>query len=682
MKKLKLLCLCLIITFVVFKINSLTAIRSASAQEVPNFDEVTAVDEIDAESVKYSRPTDDTRVTESDPRVNYGKSKYLAAGRWKKGKVESYIKFDVRKGYRADKLYIYLISGKTSGLTVYSASRNWSERKIIWKNRPSKGSKLDSSANKSGSWWEFDVSSARSSNGEYAFTVTGPSNKIVNFYSKEGKRAPRLSYIKGQERTPSPTNKTTSPTSTTNATSTVHPSSTATNNPTSSPTNNPTVEPTNTNQPTFAPSPSCDPGIDCGNDGDPATGGVVIDETDDGEGTGATATPAVTPSCAPGIDCNNDGGTSATPAPTTGPTCPPGLDCNPDGPLPSSSSPSATCVPGIDCTNDGGSPTASPTTGSRSSTPTSTATAAPSTPGGGTGGISAAPNTKIAYIGDTGDGNNFQAVLNLIKQEGATAVVHSGDLSYTSSASTFIGKINATLGANFPYFMGQGNHDKGTWGQYVPRIPSQYVVAGSPASADYAVNFQGVYVAIGRDKVSTPSTFSTDLKLAQVQNIWKVCSFHEVHRAMHTGYKSTEIPYSVYDECRTYGAMTTNGHAHTYNRSVTLLSASGQQIDPSYPDPFNLRVARGVFFDLHNGASGKSPGSWERCKKTTDASDVAGGKCNIFANRNGAVITRIGSPYGAAFITYNVDGDPRKARGYYMETNSTTHIDDWTVTAQ
>ncbi len=662
MKPTKYLLALLIFGIISLKFNSGSDLSVAKAQELPQFSDLTEIDDTQAAEEKYSKPTDDARVAESDAKVNYGKSKYLAAGRWKKGRVESYLKFKTRKGYHADKLYIYLVSGKTSGLTVYSASRNWSENKITWKNRPSKGTKLDSSAKKSGSWWEFDVSSVVSSGGDYSFAITGPSGNLVNFYSSEGKRSPRLSYVKGSEKTPVPTKKTTRPSSTVNPSGTANP----TDNPTDHPTSSPTGEPTSTS------SPTCAPGIDCGDDGDNGTGGVVIDESDDG--------PLVTspsPSCAAGIDCGNDGTPSPNPS-----GCPVGIDCSVDGP-PSTPVGSPTCAPGLDCGNDT-SPTPARTS---TSTPRSTATStsAPSnspTAPPNTGGISAQPNTKIAYIGDTGDGNNFQTVLNLIKQEGAQAVMHSGDLSYTSSATTFIGKINATLGANYPYFMGQGNHDTGSWSQYVPRIPSQYVVAGTPSSGNYAVNFQGVYIAIGKDKISTPSTFSSDLKLAQVQNIWKVCSFHEVHRAMHTGYKNTEIPYSIYDECRTYGAMTTNGHAHTYSRTKTLLSASGQQVDPSWPTSTTLRIARGAFFDLHSGTGGRDPGSWERCKKSTDTSDVAGGSCNIFAEKNGAVITRTGNPYGAAFVTYNVGGDPHKATGYYMETNSPTHIDDFTITAQ
>src|SRR5579863_9978232 len=39
-------------------------------------------------------------------------------------------------------------------------------------------------------------------------------------------------------------------------------------------------------------------------------------------------------------------------------------------------------------------------------------------------------NLKIAFIGDTGHGPSQQAVLSLIKSEGAEAVLHQGDFDY------------------------------------------------------------------------------------------------------------------------------------------------------------------------------------------------------------------------------------------------------------
>jgi len=70
------------------------------------------------------------------------------------------------------------------------------------------------------------------------------------------------------------------------------------------------------------------------------------------------------------------------------------------------------------------------------------------------------PNFKIAFIGDQSLGSNAVAVLNLIKNEGASAVVHSGDFDYSDDPPAWYTQINSVLGANFPYFASVGNHDE------------------------------------------------------------------------------------------------------------------------------------------------------------------------------------------------------------------------------
>src|SRR5262245_20894102 len=72
-------------------------------------------------------------------------------------------------------------------------------------------------------------------------------------------------------------------------------------------------------------------------------------------------------------------------------------------------------------------------------------------------------NFKIAFIGDQGRGKNAQAVLHLIKNEGAAAVVHSGDFDYQDNPAAWDDQINAILGADFPYFASLGNHDDGSF---------------------------------------------------------------------------------------------------------------------------------------------------------------------------------------------------------------------------
>src|SRR4026207_325155 len=73
------------------------------------------------------------------------------------------------------------------------------------------------------------------------------------------------------------------------------------------------------------------------------------------------------------------------------------------------------------------------------------------------------PNFKIAFIGDQGLGPNSVAVLNLIKTEGAQAVLHPGDLEYPDNPAAWEAQINSVLGPDFPYFVTIGNHDELAW---------------------------------------------------------------------------------------------------------------------------------------------------------------------------------------------------------------------------
>ena len=63
------------------------------------------------------------------------------------------------------------------------------------------------------------------------------------------------------------------------------------------------------------------------------------------------------------------------------------------------------------------------------------------------------PNLKVAFIGDTGTGNDFRDVLRLIKREGADLVVIQGDLNYElgGSAAPWFDVADAEL--DVPYFV-------------------------------------------------------------------------------------------------------------------------------------------------------------------------------------------------------------------------------------
>ena len=71
----------------------------------------------------------------------------------------------------------------------------------------------------------------------------------------------------------------------------------------------------------------------------------------------------------------------------------------------------------------------------------------------------------MAFVGDTDDGAEFEAVLNMILSEGADAVLHQGDFDYSRNPTAFFSLIDSVLGPTFPYLLSVGNHDDLAWNE-------------------------------------------------------------------------------------------------------------------------------------------------------------------------------------------------------------------------
>ena len=282
-------------------------------------------------------------------------------------------------------------------------------------------------------------------------------------------------------------------------------------------------------------------------------------------------------------------------------------------------------------------------------------------------------NFKVAFIGDSGSGNNFTQVLNLIQAEGAQAVLHQGDFDYSGDPDGFFAAIDSVLGPDFPYFASVGNHDSSSWntgcgdaqGCYADHLQARMSRLGEvPDDPDlndqkYAIDYQGLKIVfVGENGSNVEFAQFIDDQLSADSHIWKICSWHKNQNAMQVGSKTDEMGWSVYENCLRHGAIVATGHEHSYERTKTLIQMQTQSVDASCSDPGRVCVGRGRTFVFVSGLGGQSIRNQDRCLPTTPPYGCNQEWATIYTSDQGA-------QYGALFIVFNVNGDAYQAHGYF-----------------
>jgi len=274
------------------------------------------------------------------------------------------------------------------------------------------------------------------------------------------------------------------------------------------------------------------------------------------------------------------------------------------------------------------------------------------------------PNLKIAFIGDQGNGSNARAVLQLIKDEAAHAVIHSGDFDYADNPTAWDNTITSILGASYPYFASVGNHDVSAWPGYQQKLATRLaLVPDATCVGDLGVKsacrFRGLFFLLdGAGTMGSGHDVYLRDQLAADNSVWSICSWHKNQRAMQIGGKSDEVGWEPYEECKKGGAIIATAHEHSYSRTRTLTNIQTQTVDPLWPDALQLRTTPGSTFVFVSGLGGNSIRNQERCLPFTFPYGCNGEWASIYSSDQNA-------KFGALFITFHVDGDPRKARGYF-----------------
>ena len=274
-------------------------------------------------------------------------------------------------------------------------------------------------------------------------------------------------------------------------------------------------------------------------------------------------------------------------------------------------------------------------------------------------------NFTIAFIADQGLGPNSEAVLNLIKTEGAGAVLHQGDFDYVDNPAAWDGQINSILGPDFPYFASVGNHDAARFygpGGYQEFLAARMNRLGIPWDGDLGVqsslHYGGIFIV-----QTAPGIFGTNHnlyireQLAADNSIWRISSWHKNMLLMQVGEKVDETGWGVYEESRAGGAIIATGHEHSYSRTHLLSNVESQTVAStdntlvlSSDDPSTL-PDEGRSFAFVSGLGGFSvrtqqlSGDWWASIYTYDQ----------------------GANYGVLFGVFNYQGNPRLAYFYFKD---------------
>jgi predicted phosphodiesterase len=296
------------------------------------------------------------------------------------------------------------------------------------------------------------------------------------------------------------------------------------------------------------------------------------------------------------------------------------------------------------------------------------------------GTIATAPGLRIAFLGDTGVGPKFRAVLELVKRYKADAVVHMGDALYVETAAQFWGAIDEILGHDFPYYLTQGNHDLPHWPALADHGFAHLKAGGTqtdaPSQLDprLSLQFRGVsLVMLGQAPRRDDPQYIID-RFARDAHIWKVCAWHKNQNRLQVGGKADEMGWGVYESCRQMGALIANGHEHSYERTKTLVSMVEQRVDPGCRDPARVCVSPGAVPVFVSGLGGRNIRDQERCLPATYPYGCNGEWAFIYTSNQAA-------NYGALFLTFHVDGDPHQGRGAFVTIDG-RQVDTFQLRAQ
>ena len=310
--------------------------------------------------------------------------------------------------------------------------------------------------------------------------------------------------------------------------------------------------------------------------------------------------------------------------------------------------------------------------------------------GGPTGPAGTTPtesNLRVAFIGDQGLGPDSVAVLELIRDEGADFVIHSGDFDYVDDPDAWDDQITGVLGDDYPYFANVGNHDVAEWEGYRAKLEQRLAkidgvqCSGAELGVQSACTYRGLFFilsGVGTWGFVDHRAF-VDQALAADDSIWRVCTWHVTRADFQVGSKGNEAPLDVYQRCAAERAFIVNGHEHSYSRTLSLSDVGNAAAGyGATGTPDEMWVTEGSAFVAVSGLGGVNARDYHADEHDDDTWWAA-----IYAEgrhlTGGQDASDFNYTFGALFVDFHVDSDPRKARGYFKNIAGEV-IDEFSIT--
>ncbi len=192
----------------------------------------------------------------------------------------------------------------------------------------------------------------------------------------------------------------------------------------------------------------------------------------------------------------------------------------------------------------------------------------------------------VAFLGDTNvgpaTGMLFQRIRPFID-----ALVHVGDMDYFPNPDAWEAQLDQFFPPDFPILWVAGNHEMPRWRGYQTRLKARWARSGLDTlctgivGVEHHCHLPGLHVIQGTPSGSqlnfTQYLLETIAQFPQAPHFWTdpegewiVCAWHHNNQLFQLTTITDDVPLSVYDTCRTQGALTIAGHDHLYERTKVL----------------------------------------------------------------------------------------------------------------